>query len=627
MSGAVENAMAGPGGEDSGLAWRQAYEAPFQLLGFKWFKADDPVYCRLPVRPPVSIRKPVISLAHNTAGGQVRFRTNSRRVVLRAHLAGFGNMDHMARTGQDGFDLYVGKAGQERFVAVTRISGPEIKATLFHNGTRAMRDFRINFPLYCGVRTVEIGLEIDAQVETPAPFESPGCIVIYGTSITQGGCSARPGMAYSNILSRDLNREVVNLGFSGNGMGEIELAQLINAIPGKDMVVLDYEANANEGVRKTMGPFVDTLRTATPRLPILVVSKVRYAEETMDPKALERREGLRRFQREFVEARRDAGDDRIFFVDGATLLGDNWWECSVDGHHQTTLGFERMAKVLGPAIENILLDVRFAESANSVVKLWPHGNPDGWNDPTPEETERGADNITRLRHINTPEILVYRPDRHRANGIGILICPGGGYHILAIDHEGHDIARRCSRAGFTAFVLKYRLPRPGTDEVRYAPGLQDAQRALSLIHSRAVEWGIEKLGIMGFSAGAHLSAVTATHSKKRAYSPTDPVDKLECRPDFVGLIYPAYLVRDRTTGELAEEVRIPRNMPPVFLAQAEDDANYIHSSILFYRALLDRGIPAEMHIYAKGGHGFGLRIPNRPAGGWIDLFLAWMERQ
>ncbi len=629
MSGAVHAAAAAgekPG--DDGLAWRSAYEHPFQLLGFKWFEENGRVYCRLPKAPRVPVRKPVMSLAHHTAGGQVRFRTDSRRVVVRAQLAGFGNMDHMARTGQDGFDLYVGPAGRERFVAVTRVSGPDIKATLFRSGVREMREFRLNFPLYCGVRTVEIGLESGARVEAPAPLESPGCIVVYGTSITQGGCAARPGMAYTNILSRDLNREVVNLGFSGNGMGEIELAQLISDIPGKDLVILDYEANANDGVRKTLGPFVDVLRAAAPRLPILVVSKVRYAEESIDPGALKRREDLRRFQREFVAARRAAGDARIFFADGAMLLGDNWWECSVDGHHQTTLGFERMAKALGAAVEEILLRERFAASPENVVTLWPGGNPGGWKDPAPEEKTRDAGSgITRVRHVNTPELLVYRPDRHRANGIGVLICPGGGYSILAIDHEGHDIARRCAAAGFAAFVLKYRLPRPGTDDVRYLPGLQDAQRALSLIRARAGQWGVRKLGIMGFSAGAHLAAVTATHWRKRTYAAVDAVDKQSCRPDSVGLIYPAYLVKGAESGELADEVRIPPNMPAVFLVQTEDDSIRVENSIFFYRALKENNVRAEMHLYAEGGHGYGLRAPERPVGAWIELYLEWLARQ
>jgi len=608
------------------VSWRQPWERPFQLLGFKWFDPANPVYCRLPEHPDVSIRPPVMHLAMHTAGGQVRFRTDSRIVRIRATLPGVGNMDHMARTGQDGFDLYTGPPGAERFVGVTRIKGAEIDAVLFRSSERAMRDFRLNFPLYCGVRKIEIGLDQDARIEPPTPLADSGCIVVYGTSITQGGCAPRPGMAYTNILSRRLNREVVNLGFSGNGLGDIEIAQLIARIPNKRMVILDYEANANDGVRTTLGPFVDELRKADPRMPILVVSKIRYAEESISPAALKRREGLREFQKRFVEERRANGDDRIFFFDGSAMLGSDWWECTVDGHHATALGFYRMTLALEPAIQDILTRVRVEESADSTIRLWPDGAPGGWRDPEPERTETDKDGIVRVQHVSDPTLTVYLPDRHLANGVGVVICPGGGYHILAIEHEGHEVARRLCGRGFAAFLLKYRLPRPEVDKVRYAAALQDAQRALRIVRAHAEQWSLRSIGIMGFSAGAHLSAVAATNSKKNSYPPADETDAFSCRPDFAALIYPAYLAAP-DTGRLAAELPVTEDTPPCFLAQTEDDRIPVENSLFFYRALKQNNVPAEMHLYASGGHGYGLRAVGKPIGAWIDLLENWLARQ
>ncbi|NOY82633.1 MAG: alpha/beta hydrolase fold domain-containing protein [Kiritimatiellaeota bacterium] len=627
MSSAVEGESAiGQVAKSDGLTWRPAYQQPFQLLGFKWFEENGRVYCRLPVDPGVPVRKPVMALAHHTAGGQVRFRTDSRRVIVRAELAGFGNMDHMARTGQDGFDLYVGPPGREQFVGVTRIRGSKIEQGLFHRSTRELRSFRLNFPLYCGVRSVEIGLDQGARLLPPEPLEDDRCIVVYGTSITQGGCASRPGTAWTNILSRRLNREVVNLGFSGNGKGERELAVLINRISRKRMVVLDYEANAGDGIRTTLGPFIQTLRAADPSLPIVVISKIRYAREVLDPKALRAREALRDFERKLVDGLRKKGDRFIWFLDGTGLLGPEWWEGTVDGTHPTDYGMWQIAEHTAPFIRKLLLQLRVDEAPGSVIRLWPGGNPGGWRNPEPETVVRSG-GVTRIHNVNDPTLTRYIPDRSTANGSAVVICPGGGYRILAWDLEGEEIARRLCAEGYQAFILKYRLPRPELDSVRYAAALQDAQRALRLVRAHATEWGVEKVGIMGFSAGAHLSAVTAAQWRTPTYPAVDSTDTQSCRPDFVGLIYPAFLVKDQKTGELAGEVSISEEMPPVFLVQTEDDNIHVENSLFFYRALKDHGVPAQLHTYEQGPHGYGLRAGDKAVGAWIDLFEAWLARQ
>ncbi len=615
--------MGAGGGSAWELVWRKPWEKPFRLLGFKWFDPARPVFCRLPLEPGVPLRKPVKRLAFDTAGGQVRFRTDSRVVAVRAELSAVNDMDHMARTGQDGFDLYAGPPGRERFLGVTRIRGKKIDRVLFRSGKKKLRRFILNFPLYTGVKSLEIGLEKGARLEGPGPFEEKGCLVFYGTSITQGGCASRPGMAYTNILSRRLNREVVNLGFSGNGLGEPELAELIARIPEKRMVVLDYEANAHEGVRKTLGPFIARLRKSDPSMPILVVSKIPYARESIDPKAREARLSLRDFQRDLVARRREAGDKRIYFLDGSALLGKDWWECTVGGVHPTDLGFHRMAAALEEKIEDILLQVR-AEEEGPPIRIWPGEMPGGWKNPRPEKSDRRG-SVTRIRDVNVPTLTVYRPDRHKDRGAGVVVCPGGGYRILAYDKEGQEVARWLAARGWWGFLLKYRLPRRGMDQVRYLPALQDAQRAISLVRSKEKEWGVRKVGIMGFSAGGHLSAVTAAKGNERAYPKVDQADDFPCRPDFAVLIYPAYLVNRR--NELAPELTIPKDMPPVFLVQTEDDPIRVECSLFFYHALKQKGVPAELHLYAKGGHGYGMRKRGLPVDAWPDLLFQWLVGQ
>jgi hypothetical protein len=204
------------------------------------------------------------------------------------------------------------------------------------------------------VNFLQIGLEEGAEVEIPQPFKIPGKFVIYGTSITQGGCVARPGMAYSNIISREMDVQFVNLGFSGNGRGEPALAHLINQIQGTSFIILDYEANANETIVQTLGPFVDILRSKHPETPILIMSKIRYAQAIQGSQSYNLLMSNRNFQKDLVEKRQANGDPNIYFLDGSTVLGDDYFECTVDGSHPTDLGSFRIAKALIEAIEEIL---------------------------------------------------------------------------------------------------------------------------------------------------------------------------------------------------------------------------------------------------------------------------------
>ena len=337
-----------------GVAWFDPRTPPFRLVGFPWID-DDHVYRRLPVNPQWPIRDAVDSLANSTAGGQIQFQSDSPKILIRVKLRQASGMYHMPATGQSGFDLYLGHAAEQRYSGTTRFDAKvaDYEVTLF-TGSKKNRHFTLNFPLYNGVNSVELGVMAGATISAPLPYEHDGRIIVYGTSITQGGCAARPGMAYTNILSRRLNTEFVNLGFSGNGKGEPALAHLINEIATKRLIVLDYEANAGESIRETLAPFVDILRAQDKNIPILIVSKIRYAGELHDPAKLRSAEARAHFQQNFVEARRAAGDSNLHFLDGASLLGQHADECTVDGVHPTALGFMKMADGIEPAIRSLL---------------------------------------------------------------------------------------------------------------------------------------------------------------------------------------------------------------------------------------------------------------------------------
>ncbi|MBE3576283.1 MAG: hypothetical protein IMX00_01065 [Limnochordales bacterium] len=284
-------------------------------------------------------------------------------------------MNHMPATGQCGFDLYLGRPGEQRFYTVTKYdlkateyeyklfdaaegpgAGVGAGATAGADGSDGLTAVTINFPLYQGVEEVEIGLDAGAQIRPFPPYAYSGRLIFYGSSITQGGCASRPGMAYTNILSRRLNIETINLGFSGNGRGDPEVARLIAQIPNPRLLVLDYEPNcvSTELFRETLPQFIRIFREAHPLVPILVLSRIAYARDLVDPETLRARTERKEFQQQTVERLRADGDTNLFFYDGSTLLGEDFDECTVDGTHPSDLGFMRMANGLEPVLREIL---------------------------------------------------------------------------------------------------------------------------------------------------------------------------------------------------------------------------------------------------------------------------------
>lgn len=260
------------------------------------------------------------------------------------------------------------------------------------------------------------------------------------------------------------------------------------------------------------------------------------------------------------------------------------------------------------------------------ILLWGGPAPGEKGDIPAEKVEVGGkDGIERTSNVSVPTIRVFPAPPAKRNGAAVLVCPGGGYGILASEHEGTAVCEWLNENGITGVLLKYRVPRRKGLEKHHAP-LQDAQRALSMIRNRAEQWKIDpkRVGVLGFSAGGHLAAMALSHPK-RTY-PVDPkVDGTSCRPDFGILIYPAYLLDGGDRDKLAPELNFHAKSQPVFLAVASDD-QWATSSARLYLELQRLKVPVEMHAFASGGHGFGiLKKKELPVGSWPRLCAEWMK--
>ena len=260
------------------------------------------------------------------------------------------------------------------------------------------------------------------------------------------------------------------------------------------------------------------------------------------------------------------------------------------------------------------------------IQLFPKGAPGEQTKliekALPEGGKVGGASVLRLSGVSDPTITIYPASDEVATGAAMVVCPGGGYEILAYDLEGDEICQWLNEIGVTAVLLKYRVPRRTGLEKHTAP-LQDVQRAISLVRSKAEELNLDpqRIGVMGFSAGAHLAAMASTSYDKRTYPEVDAADKVSCKPDFCLLVYPAYL--DGPNFSIAPELKVTAQTPPTMLVQTEDDKSYINSSLFYYYALKEAGVPATMHLYSKGGHGYGLRDTGNTVNEWPYRAEEW----
>ncbi|UZR94810.1 alpha/beta hydrolase [Chondrinema litorale] len=271
--------------------------------------------------------------------------------------------------------------------------------------------------------------------------------------------------------------------------------------------------------------------------------------------------------------------------------------------------------------------------AQDSLFIWKDGVPNS-KENNLEETFMWSD-VPRIKNVTNPTLNIYLPPKEKANGTAVIICPGGGYAILAVKHEGYDLAEWFNSMGIAAFVLKYRLPNDESMVDKKIGPLQDAQQAIRLVRENAAQWNVnpEKIGIMGFSAGGHLASTAGTHFEK----PVTPANSTSVRPDFNLLIYPVISFKESFTHmgsrnnligknasydlveEYSNEMHITENTPPTFLVHSSDDnAVPVENSIRFYQELVKNKVPAEMHIFETGGHGYGM--------GRNELTKAWPER-
>lgn len=270
-----------------------------------------------------------------------------------------------------------------------------------------------------------------------------------------------------------------------------------------------------------------------------------------------------------------------------------------------------------------------------MLSLWP-GTAPGETGSVGEEKDmtKPTDNliagkpVIRLGNVSSPTISVYKPAPDKDTGAAVLVCPGGGYHILALDLEGTEVCEWLNSIGVTGVLLKYRVPKREGRE-RHGPPLQDAQRAMSLIRQNAGAWGLDpqRIGVLGFSAGGHLSAMLGNNYAARTYPAVDDADKLSCRPDFAVLVYPGLLTLKDQGDKVPPELAPSTNTPPMLLVMAQDDPVRPENVLHYTLALKQAGVPAELHLYPSGGHGYGLRRTENPVTAWPDRAAEWMRHQ
>ncbi|WP_257469159.1 SGNH/GDSL hydrolase family protein [Bacillus sp. D386] len=343
--------------EQEEIRWHNPKEEPFRISGFAWFNKEGR-YRRLPAQPDYEIPERVDELANHTSGGQISFRTNASRLEIKVKLTAAADMGHMTALGQCGFDIYVGEPGQKSYYAsaIPSLLDQSFERTIwdfYSNGQHSKeqsREVTLNFPLYQGVEEVFIGTNLSAIIEPPTPYVSDNRVLFYGTSITQGACASRPGMSYTNILSRRFHLEFINLGFSGSGRGEQGVALTIREIERPACFVLDYEANVSfMEYKATLIPFIESYREYHPDVPIIIISRIPFVQDKLIGE-YEDFQARRKYSKSTVVQLRQQGDTQVSFIDGAALLGEYWHECTVDGIHPNDLGFMEMANRIESAL-------------------------------------------------------------------------------------------------------------------------------------------------------------------------------------------------------------------------------------------------------------------------------------
>ncbi|MGE0079278.1 MAG: alpha/beta hydrolase [Bacteroidales bacterium] len=294
-------------------------------------------------------------------------------------------------------------------------------------------------------------------------------------------------------------------------------------------------------------------------------------------------------------------------------------------------------------IINIVMMCLYASAQDMTIKLWENGVPGSKQDTSYKETTILNKQRPRILKVTDPEIQIFIPDTNISTGTAILICPGGGYERLAIDHEGWDVAKWLNSMGITGIVLKYRLPSDAIMIDKTIGPLQDVQEAIRTIRRNAAKWNIDpnKIGVIGFSAGGHVAGIASTMYNEKVYN----TDTISARPDFSILIYSVLSMQSFThsgskknllgdapsqelTDKFSNELHVNKQTPPAFLVHSQDDKSVpVENSIRYFQALIKNSIPAELHIYEKGGHGYGLATDRETTeSSWPDACKKWLNQ-
>jgi len=337
---------------ETNIHWMLPTESPLRIFGLHAY-TEEFGFIRMPVEVGEGTNDGVKWLYRNTAGGRIRFKTDSKYIAVKVYVSGNAIMPHITAIGQSGFDLYITEDHKSRFVQSYRPAfkkeeiGYSYEAIVYTSGE--MKDYTLNMPLYSDVRKLFIGLSPDASAEACDEYAVTNPVLYYGSSITQGGCASRPGNSYQSIISRRFDCDYINLGFSGSARGEQIIAEYMASLH-PSVFVLDYDHNAPspEHLEKTHEPLFKIFRAANPDTPVVMVSKPDFRN---DEDSIRRRNAVRTTYENALAA----GDRNVYYIDGETLFEGPFRDsCTVDGCHPNDLGFFRMAQVIGDTLAPII---------------------------------------------------------------------------------------------------------------------------------------------------------------------------------------------------------------------------------------------------------------------------------
>lgn len=343
------------------LDWQDVLDGNFSVYGFP-FTLEEKKFNRLSSRmreEMLEINEGLVFLASNTAGGQIHFKTASPEIQIYVKLSGKSNMCHMPATGQCGFDCYFYNEEADKYIfrSCTTYDANllEYGYTLFTTETEKNNKFILNMPLYSGVEKVMIGVKKGYKIQK-STFENPDRVVVYGTSIVQGACASRPGMAHTNIIARKLDREVINFGFSGVAFAEPLMGSILGEIERQSLLIVDVEPNAgiDDRLKDNLEKFILQYRKKQPKIPILLVSRIPFAMDNYDDNRRKLNDFYKKFLKEYAINASAKGDNKIYFCDGSEFFADDKYEYTVDGIHPTDYGFAAIADGYLNAIRKIL---------------------------------------------------------------------------------------------------------------------------------------------------------------------------------------------------------------------------------------------------------------------------------